>query len=79
MTDRAQRRASRPAAPVPAPVIDFSNREGTYSGTGPNGRRWRITTTFTGWRLEFRDPGDMTGTYAGTYATLAAAQAEAAR
>lgn len=61
------------------PVIDFSNYEGTYSGIGTNGRQWRITPTFIGWRLEFRDSGDLAATYAGTHATVALAQMEAAR
>ncbi len=80
MTARLVRSPSKPDLRADhAAVIDFSNHDGTYVGTGPAGRRWRITTVFTGWRLEFRDPGDMTGTYAGTHATLSAAQREAAR
>jgi hypothetical protein len=80
MASRSLRSPSKPALLAgQASVIDFSNYDGTYSGTGPGGRRWRITTAFTGWRLEFRDPGDLTGTYAGTHATLAAAKTEAAR
>lgn len=59
--------------------VVFSNHEGVYSGLGVNGRRWRITPTLTGWRLEFRDPGDEDPTYAGTHATVAQAQREAAR
>lgn len=62
-----------------SPGVDFSDYDGTYSGIGLKGRRWRITQTFTGWRLEFRDPGDVTATYAGTHATVALAKREAGR
>jgi hypothetical protein len=60
-------------------MIQFQNYDGTYSGQGPDKRMWRITPTFTGWHLEFRDPGDMTATNAGRHSTLAAAQKEADR
>lgn len=60
--------------------IQFVEHEGTYTGTsGEGGRRWRISRVFTGWRLEFRDEGDMTATYAGVHRSVEAAQAEAAR
>jgi hypothetical protein len=57
--------------------IDFSEYEGAHSGVGKANRMWRITRCYTGWHLEFRDPGDMTATYAGIHATLAAAKHEA--
>ncbi len=80
MTERPSRGPNKPARPGrPAPTIEFSERDGTYEGTDPDGRRWRILPAFTGWRLEFRDHGEVTGTYAGTHPTVAAAQAEAAR
>jgi hypothetical protein len=60
-------------------LIDFTNYDGSYSGAGPGQRMWRILPTLTGWRLEFRDPGDRAATYAGTFGTLHAAQREAAR
>lgn len=60
-------------------TIDFVEAEGAYSGTGAHGRRWRITPTYTGWRMEFLDHGDSAPTNAGVYPTLAAAQAEAGR
>lgn len=63
----------------PTDVLAFSDDGGTYSGTDSGDRRWQITEVFTGWRLEFRDPGDRTATFAGTHKTLKAAQAEAAR
>ena len=60
-------------------LIDFVDDEGTYTGTSEGGRRWRISRVSTGWRLEFRDAGDVTGTFAGVHRSVAAAQAEAAR
>lgn len=57
--------------------IDFHQIDDGYQGTGHFGREWRITRTFTGWRLEFTDPGDTTPTYAGVHATVTAAKAEA--
>ena len=60
-------------------VIEFSFHEGTYTGVGRDGRRWRITRAVVGWRLEFRDPGDRASTYAGTHASVFAAQTEAGR
>jgi hypothetical protein len=60
-------------------LIDFTNYDGSYSGAGRGQRMWRILPTLTGWRLEFRDPGDRAATYAGTFGTLHAAKREAAR
>jgi hypothetical protein len=59
--------------------VQFAEDHGTYTGTGRGGRRWRISPVFTGWRLEFRDEGDMAATYAGVHRSVEAAQAEAAR
>jgi len=59
--------------------IEFVEKQGTYTGTGPGGRVWSISRVFTGWRLEFRDGTDMTATYAGVHRSVAAAQAEAGR
>ena len=74
------RDASAPSVARDLPSgIDFSDYQGTHSGRGENNRMWRITACYTGWRLEFRDPGDVTATYAGTHATLAAAKNEADR
>jgi hypothetical protein len=61
------------------PTIRFVNYHETYSGTSGGGRRWVITATLTGWRLEFRDPGDVRATYAGTHPSVRAAQREASR
>ena len=58
-------------------TIAFHESKGVYTGTGGVGREWRITQAFTGWRLEFTDPGDDSPTNAGVHGTLAAAQAEA--
>ena len=60
-------------------AIEFVEHQGAYTATGPGGRRWRIIPVFTGWKLEFRDEGDMTATYAGVHPSVEAAQAEAAR
>jgi hypothetical protein len=57
--------------------VDFREDDGVYTGAGNLGRRWRITHAFTGWRLEFIDPGDTTYTNAGLHATVSAAQSEA--
>jgi hypothetical protein len=59
--------------------IDFVEKHGTFTGTGTGGRRWQISRTYTGWRLEFCDEGDVRATYAGVHRSLEAAQAEASR
>jgi hypothetical protein len=59
--------------------LQFAEEHGTYTGTSRGGRRWRISRVFTGWRLEFRDDGDLAATYAGVHRSVEAAQAEAAR
>ena len=71
MTTGSRRRPTEP--------LVFRDDGGTYSCTDSGDRRWRISEVYTGWRLEFRDPGDMTATFAGTHRSLGAAQAEAAR
>jgi hypothetical protein len=60
-------------------MIEFHEQQGTYSGVGTHGRRWRISRTSTGWRLEFSDPGDVVATYAGTHVSVTAAKDEASR
>jgi hypothetical protein len=74
-------RVSRPNSGRPtADAIEFRNDEhGTYSGVSEGDRQWRILPIVTGWRLEFRDPGDQEATYAGSHRTLHAARSEAAR
>lgn len=59
--------------------IEFTEERGGFTGTGKDGREWRITRTVTGWRLEFRDHGDTVATYAGVHASLSAARTEACR
>lgn len=59
--------------------IQFAEDHGTFTGTGRGGRCWSISRVYTGWRLEFRDAGDETATYAGVHRSVEAAQAEAAR
>jgi hypothetical protein len=60
-------------------AIQFVEQRGAYTVTRPDGRRWRISRVFTGWRLEFRDDGDMIATYAGVHRSVEAAKAEASR
>lgn len=57
----------------------FSDFRDKQSGIAVGGREWFISPTSTGWRLEFTDPGDERTTYAGTFATIGAAKAEARR
>jgi hypothetical protein len=57
--------------------IDFHESTDEFRGTGISGREWRITPAFTGWRLEFTDPGDAAPTFAGVHGSVAAAKAEA--
>ena len=59
--------------------IEFTENQGTFTGTGRLGRRWRISPTRTGWRLEFLDPGDAKATNAGVFGTVEAAQNAAMR
>jgi hypothetical protein len=70
------RNASSPCANTVEFRID---EQGTYSGLSDGDRLWRISPIVTGWRLEFRDPGDQVATYAGSHQTLKAARIEAAR
>lgn len=60
-------------------AIDFLLDQGVYTGTDGAGREWRIHRVVTGWRLEFRDRGDVTGTNAGLHRSVGAAQKEAGR
>lgn len=64
---------------TPPQRIRFVSSHEIHSGTGRADRRWVIRPHPTGWHLEFRDPGDVDATYAGTYGTLKAAQLEACR
>lgn len=69
--------AGRERPGAPADLIEFVHRSGSYIGTGRGSRAWRITHKSSGWCLEFRDPGDAESTYAGTHASMEAAQREA--
>lgn len=60
-------------------AIDFQDEDGGISGEGRRGRRWHILEERSGWRLSFRDPGDVRPTNAGVFGTLSAAQQEAGR
>lgn len=59
--------------------IEFLECFGSYTGTGPHGRIWQISPTRTGWRLGFRDPGDVKYTNAGVFISVEAARAAADR
>jgi len=59
--------------------VVFQEYNGVYVGIGDHGRRWHVVQTLSGWRLDFRDAGDPTTTYAGTHGSLEAAMHEAAR
>lgn len=54
--------------------IEFLDQAGTFTGTDPRGRAWRISPTRTGWRLEFLDPGDVAHTNAGVFGSVKDAQ-----
>jgi hypothetical protein len=60
-------------------VVEFHEDHGTYAGTAVSGRRWLITRSLTGWRLEFKDAGDTHSTYAGNHSSLVAAKVEAGK
>ncbi len=67
------------SVPEPRPAIQFEQADGIYTGCSEDGRLWRITEVRTGWRLEFRDTGDLVQTYAGVHHSVTAAIAEANR
>jgi hypothetical protein len=79
MTNRDPRGPGAPGGSSSARTITFSEDRGVHSGTGRGDRHWRITACYTGWSLEFREPGDTTTTYAGRFTTLQAAMTEASR
>lgn len=72
-------RGNRYRRRVPRVAVEFHEKDGTFIGTGQGGRLWRITPSRTGWRLEFRDTGDLTPTNAGNHGTLEAAKNEAGK
>jgi hypothetical protein len=57
--------------------VVFQEYNGTLIGIGERGRRWRVAHSSTGWRLEYRDPGELTATYVGTHPSREAAVARA--
>ncbi len=59
--------------------VVFQEYDGVLVGIGTRGRRWRVTQTVAGWKLEFRDAGDAKATYAGTHRSIESAMAEADR
>lgn len=61
----------------PVTVIDFTHDNGAVSGLDRQGRQWRVLEERSGWRLSFRDPGDIGDTNAGVFGTMEAALKEA--
>jgi hypothetical protein len=59
--------------------IEFLHEGNAYTGLGSGGRMWRISPELTGWRLEFRDAGDLVATNAGVHRSVDAAIGEACR
>ena len=83
-TPSPRERAAPPArrtrsARAPVEPLDFQPDGHGYTARSESGREWRIAEERTGWRLEFRDPGDGIATNAGVHRTVAAAMAEARR
>lgn len=60
-----------------ATAIEFRSEDAGVTGEGQKGRRWHILEERSGWRLSFRDPGDVRPTNAGVFGTLVAAKQEA--
>ena len=73
-SNRAHSAATDPVLP-----LDFQQDGRGYTACSESGREWHIAEERTGWRLEFRDPGDRTATNAGVHRTVEAAMAEASR
>jgi hypothetical protein len=59
--------------------VEFTLSHGVHSGTAEGGRAWSIHEEITGWRMEFRDPGDRKPTNAGLFRTPKDAMTEAQR
>jgi hypothetical protein len=59
--------------------VVFQSYDGVVVGIGESGRRWRVSQTPTGWRLEYRDAGDPSATYVGIHPSLEAAMEAADR
>ena len=74
--DAPRRSNGRANGPTP---IEFLHEGNSYTGRGTGGRMWRISPELTGWRLEFRDAGDIVATNAGVHQSVESAIAEACR
>lgn len=57
--------------------VVFAECGGVVVGIGAHGRRWMARPEGTRWRLEYRDAGQATATYVGTYDSLAEAKEQA--
>ena len=76
MTDSGGLRRRGAGSPHRSTITFVADGPG-YRGTGIGGRSWCITRALTGWRLEFRDPGDDELTYAGIFGSMERAVQEA--
>lgn len=76
---REARKSGRGRTTVTTAAVEFQQDGQGYLGRSEGGREWRINAVLTGWRLEFRDAGDVHATNAGVHHSVAAAMAEACR
>ena len=59
--------------------VVFAECGGVVVGIGARGRRWMARPDGRRWRLEYRDAGQATATYVGTYGSLTAAKEQACK
>jgi len=57
--------------------VVFAECDGVVVGIGARGRRWMARPEGCRWRLEYRDAGQVTVTYVGTFGSLTAAKEQA--
>ena len=79
LVSRGQAVRRRREARAARPPLAFVEQDGVHVSTAETERRWRIRPCVTGWRLEFRDPGDVRHTNAGVFSSVQAAMREASR
>jgi hypothetical protein len=58
-------------------TVVFAECDGVVVGIGARGRRWMARPEGERWRLEYRDVGEPTATYVGTFESLASAMEQA--
>lgn len=59
--------------------VVFAECGGVVVGIGDRGRRWTARPEGRRWRLEYRDAGQATATYVGTFRSLTAAKEQACK